>query len=122
MEEEHPSRRKKVNGYDLTYDWFNGLAKKQHIITGYVIMPNHLHMLLYFGEGKQSLNKAIGNGKRFMACEIINKLEAQNEIALLDSLQRAVVCRLKAHLVDARPVGKGTGRHSINIFLGVFLY
>ena len=80
----------KVNGYDLVYNWFNVLAKKQNIVTGYVIMPNHLHMLLYYGGGKQSLNDIIGNGKRFMAYEIINRLGAQNEMALLDSLQSAV--------------------------------
>ena len=80
----------KVNGYDLVYNWFDVLAKKQHTVTGYVIMPNHLHMLLYYGESKQSLNNVIGNGKRFMAYEIINRLGAQSEMALLNSLQRAV--------------------------------
>ncbi len=80
----------KVNGYELVYNWFNVLAKKLHVVTGYVIMPNHLHMLLYYGGGKQSLNTIIGNGKRFMAYEIINRLEAQNEMILLNSLKSAV--------------------------------
>src|SRR5258705_10116634 len=55
-----------VNGYDLVDNWVDVLSKRQHPITGYVIMPNHLHLLLHCGGGKQSLNTLIGNGKRFM--------------------------------------------------------
>src|SRR5258707_13964622 len=85
----------KVNGYDLVYNWYDVLAKKQHAVTGYVIMPNHLHMLLYHGGVNLSLNKVIGNGKRFMAYEIINRLGLQNETALLHSLQCAVKAKDK---------------------------
>jgi REP element-mobilizing transposase RayT len=79
-----------TNGYDLVYNWFNVLSSKGHTVTGYVIMPNHLHMLLYFAGGRQSLNTLVGNGKRFMAYDIINRLENQNETALLAKLQQAV--------------------------------
>ena len=75
-----------TKGYDLVYNWFNVLSSKGHSITGYVIMPNHLHLLFYFAGGNQSLNTHVGNGKRFMAYEIINRLTKQNEISLLNKL------------------------------------
>ena len=37
-----------TNGYDSVYNWFTILKKKGHILTGFVIMPNHLHILLYY--------------------------------------------------------------------------
>jgi REP element-mobilizing transposase RayT len=56
----------KTKGYDLVYKWFDVLSTKQHAINGFVIMPNHLHLLLYYAGGGQSLNTIVGNGKRFM--------------------------------------------------------
>jgi len=53
-------------------------------------MPNHVHLILHFAGGSQSLNTIIGNGKRFMAYEIIERLTNQNEIALLEQLSSAV--------------------------------
>jgi hypothetical protein len=29
-----------VNGYDITYKWFDHLKSKGHYIVGYVMMPN----------------------------------------------------------------------------------
>ena len=40
----------------------------------FVIMPNHVHVLLHFMIMPKSLNKVIGEGKRFMAKKIIMKL------------------------------------------------
>lgn len=34
-------------------------------------MPNHIHALISFAETGQRINTIIGNGKRFMAYEII---------------------------------------------------
>ena len=34
-------------------------------------MPNHLHALIAFRNTGQSINTIVGNGKRFMAYEII---------------------------------------------------
>lgn len=59
-------------------------------ITGYVIMPNHLHVLLVYRDTTSSLNTLIGNGKRFMAYEIINRLEQKNETGLLERLKKGV--------------------------------
>ncbi|MBA3674785.1 MAG: transposase [Chitinophagaceae bacterium] len=50
---------------------FNYLKEKGHYIAGYVIMPNHIHALLAFSKTDKKINKIIGNGKRFLAYEII---------------------------------------------------
>jgi len=79
-----------TNAYDLVYQWFDVLSVKGHTITGYVIMPNHLHLLLHYSGEGQSLNKVVGNGKRFMAYGIVKRLGQQNKNNLLSRLQFAV--------------------------------
>jgi REP element-mobilizing transposase RayT len=81
---------KLVNGYDLVYNWFDVLSEKGHTLTGYVIMPNHLHMLLHYSGIGHSLNTVVGNGKRFMGYDIIERLEQQRQNRLLRRLQKAV--------------------------------
>ena len=49
-------------------------------------MPNHVHVLISFIDAKQNINTIIGNGKRSMAYEIIERLKTSNEIALLEKL------------------------------------
>jgi len=80
----------KVNGYDIVYSWFDHLKAKGHSINGYVIMPNHVHALISFIHPAQSINTIIGNGKRFMAYEIIKRLEKMNESAILQQLADSV--------------------------------
>ena len=80
----------KINGYNIIYQWFDHLKSKGHFINGYVIMPNHLHVLISFINTTQSINTIIGNGKRFMAYEIINRLKTNNETALLKQLAGSV--------------------------------
>lgn len=79
-----------VKGYDLVYKWYDILLSGGNTIVGYVIMPNHLHMLLHYKEGGQSLNTIVGNGKRFMAYDIVRRLERQEDHPLLKKLQGAV--------------------------------
>jgi hypothetical protein len=74
----------------MVYKLFDILSGNGHALTGYVIMPNHLHMLLYFGESKASLNTVIGNGKRFMAYDIVNVLSRQPEKSILSKLNHGV--------------------------------
>ncbi len=80
----------KTNSYDTVYKWFDHLYEKDARINGYVIMPNHLHALLYFSIMPKSLNTVIGNAKRFIAYEVIKRLEAANENELLDILHAGV--------------------------------
>jgi len=77
------------NGYDTVYNFFHALSRQNHIVLAYVIMPNHLHMLIHYSGGK-SLNSVIGNGKRFMAYEIINLLEKKGEEPILRKLKAEV--------------------------------
>ena len=53
-------------------------------------MPNHLHALIGFQNAGKSINTIIGNGKRFMAYEIIQRLKEQDKHDLLHCLQQAV--------------------------------
>jgi REP element-mobilizing transposase RayT len=76
-------------GYNAAYKFFASLAKQEHTVLAYVIMPNHLHLLLNYKGGKSS-NAVIGNGKRFMAYEIVNLLEQKGEKVLLQKLQAEV--------------------------------
>jgi REP element-mobilizing transposase RayT len=78
-----------VNGYDLVYQWFDLLTKQGHSVTGYVIMPNHIHLQLYFS-GIKILNSIIGNSKRFLAYEIIDRLRREKKFSVLQYLHDAV--------------------------------
>lgn len=62
------------------------MKSKGHYIIGYVIMPNHVHALIGFSNSKTSINTIVGNGKRFMAYEIVKRLTEQNENDLLEKL------------------------------------
>jgi len=75
---------------DAVYKWFDTLLVHNSRVTGYVIMPNHFHGLLYFPEMPKSLNTIIGNGKRFIVYGIIQGLGESNNTMLLDELQIAV--------------------------------
>jgi REP element-mobilizing transposase RayT len=73
-----------ANAYDVVYKWFNYLQTEKSIkTTVYVIMPNHLHCILFFPSPDFSLNKIISNAKRFMAYEIIKRLKETNRTEIL---------------------------------------
>ena len=82
-----------ASAYDATYKWFDSLVKNGHFISGFVIMPNHVHALISFKNTGQSINTIVGNGKRFMAYEIIKGLEAQGETKVLTNLQLSVTAK-----------------------------
>jgi REP element-mobilizing transposase RayT len=75
---------------DTVYKWFDHLYKSNIYVTGYVIMPNHIHVLLYFPNMPKPLTTVVGNAKRFMAYEIIKRLEERKENNLLDLLHGGV--------------------------------
>jgi REP element-mobilizing transposase RayT len=79
-----------ANAYDAAYKWFDSLSKKNIHVTGYVVMPNHLHVLLYFPQMPKSLNTVIANAKRFLAYDIVKKLEEKKANELLDVLHAGV--------------------------------
>jgi REP element-mobilizing transposase RayT len=87
----------KVNGYDIIYNWFDYLKQQGHFLTGYVIMPNHVHAMIGFRNTAQKINTIIGNGKRFIAYEIIKRLQQSGEQELLDKLSHCVEKTRKAN-------------------------
>ncbi|MFT3679069.1 MAG: hypothetical protein QM791_02280 [Ferruginibacter sp.] len=88
-----------TNCYDAVYKWFRVLNEKYRAhIVAFVIMPNHLHAIIHFENNGFNLNEIISNGKRFMAYEIINRLEQAGNKIMLERL---------ASLVSAREKKKG---------------
>lgn len=72
----------KVSMYDWIHDWFRRLHRDGNRMVGYVIMPNHLHILLQVPEST-SINKLLAEGKRFMAYEVRRRLEESGQKELL---------------------------------------
>ncbi len=84
-----------TRNYDLVYNWFNVLKKGKIEVIGFVIMPNHIHCILYLPESGFNQNKILSNGKRFIAYEIINRLENANDTHTLNVSQNALTEREK---------------------------
>jgi REP element-mobilizing transposase RayT len=79
-----------VSGYDLVYNWFDVLKAQGHKIIGYVIMPNHVHAMIAFVQNDTSINTIIGNGKRFMAYAILERLDKMGAVDTLVQLSKRV--------------------------------
>jgi REP element-mobilizing transposase RayT len=79
-----------VNGYELVYKWFDHLREKGHYILGYVIMPNHLHILVGFTNTGMDVHKIVSNGKRFLAYSIIDRLKKTGNEQILETMSMAV--------------------------------
>ena len=70
---------------NLIYKWFDYIRQNYgNKIYGYVIMPNHIHCLLYITDKSPELSKLIQNAKRFLAYQIVALLE--EEISASESL------------------------------------
>ena len=53
-------------------------------------MPNHLHVILHFHKEVFNLNTIVANGKKFIAYEIINRLQEIGNMELLHRLKSLV--------------------------------
>jgi len=78
------------NAYNVVYNWFDILKAGGHYIIGYVIMPHHVHAIIAFKNSPQPINTIIGNGKRFMAYEVVQILRSKNKNLLLGEMQAMV--------------------------------
>jgi hypothetical protein len=47
-------------------------------LLAFVVMPNHLYAILCLPGPGNNLNRIISNARRFLAYEIINRLEEKN--------------------------------------------
>ena len=81
--------------YMFVFDQFRLLNKEGYEICGFVIMPNHVHFLLYVPLGV-NLNQRIGTMKRFMSYEIVKRLTQ------LELLHRLEFMRNQVHSTDRR--------------------
>ena len=79
-----------TSSYDLVYKWFDYLKQEGHYINAYVIMPNHIHAIIGFRKSNKSINKIIGDGKRFMSYDIVKRLKEQNHTDVLLQLSNYV--------------------------------
>ena len=79
-----------TDGYDLVYKWFDHLKERGHYIIGYQIMPNHVHAIIAFRNSGKDINKIIGNGKRFIAYGIVERLQEGSHQDILAQLQAGV--------------------------------
>jgi REP element-mobilizing transposase RayT len=75
-----------TDGYATVYKWFGYLKEQKHHIVGYVIMSNHMHALIAFSETRTPINTIIGNGKRFMAYELVKRLRECDRTDILEQL------------------------------------
>ena len=79
-----------TDSYDLVYKWFDTLKKQCHFITGFVIMPNHVHATIAFRKTAKNINTIIGDGKRFIGYSIVDRLEKSDYTNLLQILKNGV--------------------------------
>ncbi len=79
-----------TNSFDLVYHWFDYLISKGHQVAGYVIMPNHVHALIALNHSTQNINKIVGNGKRFIAYKLVERLQQKDFSNILERLKDGV--------------------------------
>lgn len=77
-----------ANAYNAVYRWFEHLKKDGCQVVGYVIMPNHFHVLLYPTHTGTSINKRVGECKRFMAYDIVQSLKTKTRLNCCNNLPR----------------------------------
>ena len=85
-----------TNLYNYIYQCFDILRSKKIYNCGYVIMPNHLHLLVYTANGEEIINRIIGETKRFMAYEIVKRLKELKRTELITLLRDTVTPHEKA--------------------------
>ena len=79
-----------TKAYDLVYNWFDGMVKIGNAICAFTVMPNHVHVIIYYAGAKPLLNTQVGNGKRFIAYEIVKRLVAMKRFDILKILEQGV--------------------------------
>ena len=75
-----------TDGYDAVYNWFNHLKQQNHHIVAYVIMPSHIHVKIAIRTSQKKIHTIVGNGKRFMAYDLVKKLSAKGHQNLLNEM------------------------------------
>ncbi len=76
--------------YDKIYSWFDFLVKRGDQIIGYVIMPNHLHAIIYLNKKSPIINKVIGEAKRLFSYSIVSKLKKSGHENIIIQLENSL--------------------------------
>lgn len=77
--------------FNLVYKWFDYVKENyQNQIYGYVIMPNHIHALIYISDKSPAISKLIQNAKRFLAYDIVDLLKQDNRQNILEKFKEKV--------------------------------
>lgn len=76
--------------YSYLPSWIEQLDKRGLKTCGFVAMPNHLHFVIYVEEKSKGVNHVVGEGKRFMAYEIVKRLKILGKNSLLKTLEEGV--------------------------------
>jgi REP element-mobilizing transposase RayT len=83
-----------TQSYNLVYNWFNYLHNtKTADVCAYVIIPNHIHVILNIPTDTKPVNTIVANAKRFMAYALIEQIKQQGNITLLNELAIVVTDR-----------------------------
>lgn len=99
--------------YDYLTFWFSKLKEKGCLLNGYVIMPNHMHFIVYIKESSMDLSKILAESKRFLAYKVVKRLKEKGKDELLEILASGVQLnervKGKKHQVfrlsfDAKPI------------------
>ena len=53
-------------------------------------MPSHVHAVIAFGNTGKSINTIVSNGKRFIAYDLVNRLQQQNSHLILSELSSSL--------------------------------
>ncbi|MFA5318039.1 MAG: hypothetical protein WC323_00990 [Patescibacteria group bacterium] len=73
----------------LVYKWFDYMkGNYQNKIHSYVIMPNHIHCLIFISNKSPHISRLIQNAKRFLAYQIVSILEKEKNQELLNYFQQ----------------------------------
>jgi hypothetical protein len=75
-----------TNGYHFVYKFFDTLKSNGHFINAYVIMPDHVHAILSFTYSEKSINRVLGDGKRFITYDFVDELNTLKNVEFLEKL------------------------------------
>ena len=78
-----------ADAYDAVYKWMHIAHAAGYRFLGYAIMPNHFHFIIRVPEGG-GINTLLGNGKRFLAYDIVKRLKERGRQDLLQHLEAGV--------------------------------
>lgn len=83
---------------DLIFKWFDYMKQNyNNKIHGYVIMPNHIHVLLKITDQSPKISTLVQNAKRFLAYQIVALLKDDHQDRILESFAAAAKISTGAH-------------------------